>query len=262
MWGEVARLHEYHGDLPVEVRLLKLTEEIGEVANAFIGVNGLNRRKGVYATEGELLNELADVMLTAAVAMTGLTGDARLAGEVFRRQLAKVVARAGLDTPQSTARHCTSSAVVLHPHEDRVLLIDHVKSGLWLFAGGHVHSGESLAEAAVREVHEETGISAEIITGPLLACEPMVAHPVPFAVMEGTAADPVNGPHRHIDHVFVLRALSDQIGQLDHREVTAAMWASVDQMRELDVPPELPALAEAAMAWAGRACVAAASSRR
>jgi 8-oxo-dGTP diphosphatase len=46
-----------------------------------------------------------------------------------------------------------------------VLLIDHVKSGYWLFPGGHVTPGETLAEAAVREVREETGIEAEIITG-------------------------------------------------------------------------------------------------
>jgi NTP pyrophosphatase (non-canonical NTP hydrolase) len=33
----------------VEIRLLKLTEEIGEVADAFLGVHGLNRRKASAA---------------------------------------------------------------------------------------------------------------------------------------------------------------------------------------------------------------------
>lgn len=47
MWDRVKLLHEYHGDVPVEVRILKLTEEVGEVAEAFIGVRGLNSRKGV-----------------------------------------------------------------------------------------------------------------------------------------------------------------------------------------------------------------------
>jgi NTP pyrophosphatase (non-canonical NTP hydrolase) len=46
MWDQVGRLHAYHGDVPTEVRLLKLTEEVGEVADAFLGVHGLNNRKG------------------------------------------------------------------------------------------------------------------------------------------------------------------------------------------------------------------------
>ena len=49
MWEQVGRLHAYHGDVPVEVRLLKLTEEVGEAAEAFIGMHGLNSRKGTCA---------------------------------------------------------------------------------------------------------------------------------------------------------------------------------------------------------------------
>jgi hypothetical protein len=32
MWDQVGQLHAYHGDVPVEIRLLKLTEEVGGVA--------------------------------------------------------------------------------------------------------------------------------------------------------------------------------------------------------------------------------------
>jgi hypothetical protein len=46
MWDQVGQLYAYHGDVPAEVRLLKLTEEVGEVADAFIGMRGLNARKG------------------------------------------------------------------------------------------------------------------------------------------------------------------------------------------------------------------------
>jgi hypothetical protein len=28
MWGQVGQLYAYHGDVPAEVRLLKLTEEV------------------------------------------------------------------------------------------------------------------------------------------------------------------------------------------------------------------------------------------
>jgi hypothetical protein len=104
-------------------------------------MRGWNPRKGVSATQDELLDELADVMLTAAVAMASITQDARRAGEIFQQRLATVVTRAGLDIPASSVRHWTASAIVLHPDNDQVLLIDHVKSGLVLFAGGHVQPG-------------------------------------------------------------------------------------------------------------------------
>jgi NTP pyrophosphatase (non-canonical NTP hydrolase) len=96
MWDQVSQLHAYHGDVPVEIRLLKLTEEVGEVAEAFLGVHGLNRRKGVCRSQDDLLDELADVIVTAAVAMTGITGDADKARGHLERHLAAVTRRAGL----------------------------------------------------------------------------------------------------------------------------------------------------------------------
>ena len=96
MWDQVGQLYAYHGDVPVEVRLLKLTEEVGEVADAFIGMHGLNARKGVCRTRDDLLAELADVIITAAVAMIGVTGDADEARAQLERRLAAVTERAGL----------------------------------------------------------------------------------------------------------------------------------------------------------------------
>jgi NTP pyrophosphatase (non-canonical NTP hydrolase) len=96
VWDEVGRLHAYHGDVPVEIRLLKLTEEVGETADAFLGVHGLNSRKGVCRSRDDLLDELADVIITAAVAMSGVTGDAEEARSHLERRLATVTARAGL----------------------------------------------------------------------------------------------------------------------------------------------------------------------
>ena len=93
MWDQVGQLHEHHGDVPVEIRLLKLTEEIGEVADAFLGVRGLNRRKGICRTRQDLLDELSDVIITAAVAMTGITEDADHARAHLARRLATVTAQ-------------------------------------------------------------------------------------------------------------------------------------------------------------------------
>ncbi len=96
MWTQVSRLNDYHRDATVEIRLLKLTEEIGEVADAFLGVLGLNRRKGVCRTRDDLLDELSDVIITAAIAMNGITGDTGQARSHFEQRLTAVTARAGL----------------------------------------------------------------------------------------------------------------------------------------------------------------------
>ena len=41
MWDEAGRLTEWLGDVPVEAQLLKLSEEVGEVAEAYLGLAGL-----------------------------------------------------------------------------------------------------------------------------------------------------------------------------------------------------------------------------
>jgi hypothetical protein len=67
----------------------------GEVADAFLGVHGLNRRKGTCRTQDDLLAELADVIITAAVAMCGVTEDVDGACRFLEARVAAVIERAG-----------------------------------------------------------------------------------------------------------------------------------------------------------------------
>jgi hypothetical protein len=89
------------------------------------------------------------------------------------------------------------------------------------------------------------------------ACRPPVTSPVRerlrvlglFSLPEGS--QPLSlGPHRHIDANYVCRASTSLIGELDRREVTGARWATPDEMRDLNVPPELPGILRAAIRWA------------
>jgi NTP pyrophosphatase (non-canonical NTP hydrolase) len=50
-------------------RILKLQEEAGEVAQGVIGFVGANKRKGITHDEEDVARELADVVITAMVAM-------------------------------------------------------------------------------------------------------------------------------------------------------------------------------------------------
>jgi len=45
MWDQIGRLHVHHGDVPAEIRILKLTEEVGKAAEALIGMRGLKRSR-------------------------------------------------------------------------------------------------------------------------------------------------------------------------------------------------------------------------
>ena len=94
MWDRIQRLHEHHGDVPLEVRILKLTEGVSEVAEAFIGVRGLNGRKGVCRSREDLLDEFADVIITAAVARSAAAdGSTDEAAAHLERRLEVVTAR-------------------------------------------------------------------------------------------------------------------------------------------------------------------------
>lgn len=54
-------------------------------------------------------------------------------------------------------------AEVVVPEEGRVLLIQRADDETWAMPGGWVESGESPAEAAVRETREETGLAIETV---------------------------------------------------------------------------------------------------
>jgi predicted house-cleaning noncanonical NTP pyrophosphatase (MazG superfamily)/NTP pyrophosphatase (non-canonical NTP hydrolase) len=103
MWDEAGRLADWLGDMPVEAQLLKLSEEVGEVAEAYLGMTGRNPGKGVNRTREDLTGEVGDVIITAAVALVILAGGPGAARAVFAAHLASVLARTGLEAPPTPA---------------------------------------------------------------------------------------------------------------------------------------------------------------
>lgn len=83
--------------------------------------------------------------------------------------------------------------------EDELLLIRRgrgVAAGFWSVPGGRVEAGETLAEAVVRELREETGL--EGICGQLLGVEEMFAEGMHFVILDYAVtvlerSDPVAG---------------------------------------------------------------------
>ncbi|HZU54659.1 MAG TPA: MazG-like family protein [Actinocrinis sp.] len=99
-WETTARLvdwldgHHRDNDLAPEVirllRVLKLSEEVGETTQAVIGALGANPRKGTTHKWSDVEHELCDVIITAMVALTTLNPDARM---VFTERLEHVATR-------------------------------------------------------------------------------------------------------------------------------------------------------------------------
>ncbi|MET8164568.1 MazG-like family protein [Streptomyces sp. NPDC005329] len=97
LWATVDALwtwldaHAAHGAREgLLLRVLKLSEEVGEVAQAVIGATGQNPRKGVTHTWEDVQGELCDVVITALVALRTLTPEAE---EVFAGHLTRVAER-------------------------------------------------------------------------------------------------------------------------------------------------------------------------
>ncbi|WP_327314639.1 MazG-like family protein [Streptomyces sp. NBC_01235] len=87
-WLDANRAHG--GREGLLLRMLKLSEEVGEVAQAVIGATGQNPRKGTSHTWEDVQGELCDVVITALVALRTLTPEPEA---VFAGHLARVVER-------------------------------------------------------------------------------------------------------------------------------------------------------------------------
>ncbi|CAI7975477.1 8-oxo-dGTP diphosphatase [Frankia sp. Hr75.2] len=63
--------------------------------------------------------------------------------------------------PKPTSRKSSASAVITDD-TGRILLLHRPDNGLWTIPTGGVKKNETVAEAAIRETHEETGLEIEI----------------------------------------------------------------------------------------------------
>lgn len=67
------------------------------------------------------------------------------------------------DAPRPTRLAPAASAVVVD-HNGRLLLAKRTDSTFWTIPGGAMEPGETIAETAVREVKEETGLDVEVVS--------------------------------------------------------------------------------------------------
>ena len=59
--------------------------------------------------------------------------------------------------------HFTATGIVFNSAK-QVLMIFHKKLQVWLLPGGHIEENELPDDAVLREIYEETGVKAEILS--------------------------------------------------------------------------------------------------
>ncbi len=116
-----------------------------------------------------------------------------------------------LQKPATPLKHLVAYFLLLDVKKQKILLIDHIKSGLWLPNGGHVDPHEHPTDTVVREAREELGIEAIFYKqSPLFL----------------TVTNTVGTVEKHTDVSlwYVLKANTEDSLNLDCEEFTQASW--------------------------------------
>lgn len=94
------------------------------------------------------------------------------------------------------------TVAVLVVHDGRVLLHRHKKLNRWLPPGGHVEPNELPDETALREVFEETGVTAKLVGTPVIDID-LPDQPRQLCPPLGIQLTPIAPGHEHIDIIYL-----------------------------------------------------------
>ncbi len=106
-----------------------------------------------------------------------------------------------------TADGCTKAALIAR-HDRRGRLI-------WSLPKGHIEPGESAEAAAIREVHEETGIVGRVVA--------------PLGTIDFWFMADETRIHKTVHH-FILEAVSGELSDSDI-EVVKVAWVPIEQVK-------------------------------
>ncbi|GIJ35094.1 NUDIX hydrolase [Micromonospora sediminimaris] len=127
--------------------------------------------------------------------------------------------------PRTPSPHLVAYFLLHDDLDGSVLLVDHIKAGLWLPAGGHVEPGEHPADTVRRETAEELGVPALFL--PQLGERPL------FLTVTETVG---TSEQRHTDVSlwFVLASSRDQVFTPDPGEFRGIRWWTPQEVSDAD----------------------------
>ncbi|MBX9620844.1 MAG: NUDIX hydrolase [Alphaproteobacteria bacterium] len=122
-----------------------------------------------------------------------------------------------LQKPDIPPKHLVSYFILFDENAQKILLVDHKKSQLWLPAGGHVESGEYPQDTVSRECLEELGICADFW------CRS------PF-FLTSTVTVGLTPGHTDVSLWYILKGNEDASYSFDRGEFNAIKWFGWDEV--------------------------------
>jgi ADP-ribose pyrophosphatase YjhB (NUDIX family) len=128
--------------------------------------------------------------------------------------------------------HFVATGIVFNS-KNEILMIHHNKLQVWLPPGGHIDENELPDDAVLREIYEETGVKAEIISNKRdlnLTSKYCKELNIPFVILLEDVED--NGMHNHIDMVYICKAINEDLIPQEH-EVHGIGWFTYEEIKQL-----------------------------
>jgi len=124
-------------------------------------------------------------------------------------------------------RHFTATGFVVQG--GRTLLHWHRRLQQWMPPGGHIEPDEDPVAAVLREIREEAGLAAEVISeGPRLPFPYPGQLPAPYTILLEDSPEP-GEPHQHIDLIYFCRTADGNAG--DPPPASSFRWVDEATLR-------------------------------
>ena len=129
-----------------------------------------------------------------------------------------------LAKPDKPPKHLVSYFIVYDPEHDKLLLINHLKSGLLLPTGGHIEPDEGPRVTVEREAAEELGLTANF--GTKFGNDPLF---ITVTVTKG------QGQHTDVSLWYVIEGDSKQDYAYEAREMDGYRWLTPTEVLATDI---------------------------
>ena len=186
-------------------------------------ITGSRDMRRVYVITNQELNGAIDCMIIAAAIGEASTQTRLIAapeGEIFYEpEIAERLKTTSLDFKKINCIYEKSCGAVIYRvterGEIRILLVKNRNGKCWTFPKGHIESGESEEQTALREIMEETGLSVELVPG-----FRKISTYRPFGKIKKTA-------------VFFLAKAQKSVVSMQQTEIDYYLWVSLDEAMKM-----------------------------
>ena len=127
-----------------------------------------------------------------------------------------------IEKPATPPKHLVSYFVLIDPEKKMIMLVDHIKAGLWLPAGGHVEKDEHPNATVEREIQEELHMPADFV------------NTNPFFITQNVTIGKTPG-HIDVSLWYVLKADSAKEIDYDPGEFNGYKWFGYEEILKTDI---------------------------